>query len=386
MYDIVVVGAGFAGSIIAREYAEKGKKVLVVDRRNHIAGNCYDKYDENGILIQVYGPHFFITSDWDTMEYLMKYSEFYEYSAEAVSYIDGKYIARPYNMRSLQQLLGPQNTKSILNKLRDTFKGKHRVTLYELQECSDPEIKKVAELLHDKVFAPYISKQWDLKVEDLDPSVVNRAVFVLGYDTVLEDADYQYLPKYGYTHLFESILDHENIEVDLGVEANSKISFTSNRARWNNQEIKGLFYTGSIDELFGFKYGELPYRGRRFTYNSFNEKQLEKEVVSYPSSDFDYIRRTEFKQFNPCKRETDITVVQNEFSTACIRNKEYPDEPYYPVTTENTQNLYRQYMQLADRYENFYVCGRLGQYRYFDMDMVVREALSVVGESEGTIQ
>lgn len=377
MYDIVVVGAGFAGSVLARKIAEEGKKrVLVVERRGHIAGNAYDFYDENGILIQKYGPHFFATYQWWVIEYLKKFSDFYECPIKAVSWVDGKYVDRPYNFRTIQQLKGPENSQKLLEKLRQKFSGKHRVTLYELLETDDQEILEYAHLMSQKIYIPYIKKQWGLDIDKIDPEVVNRSEIVLGYDTQLVDWDFQYLPCNGYSSLIHNILDYPGIEVILGEDAIKNISMDQEKhiVKYRGKEIQAMVFTGAIDELFGGEIGDLPYRSRFFMYEYFTGGyQLPCGVVTYPE-EREYIRQTEFKQFNPQKNHSEFTVVQSEYSLPFKKEKPIGNEPYYPILNEENIALYNEYRKIGHKYKNLYLCGRLAEYRYYDMDKVIIKA------------
>lgn len=380
MYDVVVVGAGFAGSVLARKIAEEvDQKVLVVERRNHIAGNAYDEYDDNGILIQKYGPHFFATYQWWVVEYLKQFSDFYECPIRAISIVDGKYIDRPYNFKTLQQLMGPENSQKLLGKLRNGFPQKHRVTLYELLKSEDKDISSYAQVLYQNIYAPYVAKQWGLKMNEIDPEVINRSEIVLGYDTQLVDWDFQYLPSEGYSALINNILNHANIEVKLSEDAIKDISLESEKhlVKYKGNAVKALVFTGAIDELFGREKGDLPYRSRHFSYESFSGGfRLPCGVVTYPKEK-EYIRQTEFKQFNPSKNETDKTVVQSEYSLPFNREAQKGNEPYYPVLNEGNIALYNEYKKMGQAFRNLYLCGRLAEYRYYDMDKVIIRAFEV---------
>lgn len=379
MYDYVVIGAGWAGCVIARELAEKtNSKVLVVERRNHIAGNAYDEY-RDGILIQNYGPHFLVTSEWNVIEYVSRFGELYEMPIQALSYVDDKYIARPYNLRTLQQLLGPENSYNLISDLRNEFGEKRRVSLFDLMSSSNHDIKKYGQHLYEKLYAPYVSKQWGLKIDEINPDVINRSQIVLGYDTQLVELDYQYLPKKGYTSIMANILNHPNISLELNVDGTQNISFDNENKRvlYCGNTCRGLIFTGQIDELFDDKLGKLPYRSRYFEYQKYNQdKVFPCGVVTYPKA-FEYIRTTEFKQFNPHDEGIQHTIVQYEYSCPYDTKGNKGKEPYYPVISEDNVSLYQQYRSLADEYNNLSLCGRLAEYRYLDMDTTIMHAMSV---------
>lgn len=374
MNEYIVVGAGLSGSIVARKLAEEeGVKVTVVEKRSHVAGNAYDEYVD-GVLVQQYGPHFFLTNEWWIIEYLKKFTDFYECPARAISYVDGKYIDRPYNFRSLQQLLGPENSHSLLSKLRKEFRDKRRVSLFELLSNSDSEINDFGKLLYDEIYSTYVAKQWGLKVEDVDPLIINRAQFVLGYDTQLCELDYQYLPSQGYTKMIEKMLDHENIEVELDQDAVKSIGFddVNNEILYKGNRVKAFVFTGQIDSLFCQCYGILPYRSRIFTLEKFKEGQLPCGVVTYPKN-YDYIRQTEYSKFNP--KKSDITILQSEYSVPLDLNAATGNEPYYPIINDENNRLYHRYKDRADAYNNLYLCGRLAEFKYLDMDTAIMSAM-----------
>ncbi len=383
--EAVVVGAGLSGSVMARELAEKhGYHVKVVERRNHIAGNVYDIF-EDGILIQKYGPHFLATFSWEVVAYLKRFTDFYEYPIKAKSYLNGKYIDRPYNFRTLQQLLGPENSSVVLEHIRKAFPNLHRITLKEIMESDDEIVAKYGKLLYDEIFAPYCSKQWGLKVEELSPDVINRTDIVLGYEVQLDDTDFQYLPCEGFTEICKKILDHENIEIVLEEDAISHMNFDekSKLCIFDSKAPDIIYYTGMLDELFNYEYGELPYRSRHFTYQKFNvNKKLQCGVITYPKEK-EYLRQTEFCHFNPDRRTGDYTIVQTEYSLPMDRKSEKGNEPYYPVLSEESINLSNKYKIKADEYKNLYYGGRLGDFRYYDMDTAILKTLDKINEIKG---
>lgn len=379
MYDYIVIGAGWAGCVIARELAEKtDSKVLVVERRNHIAGNAYDEF-EDGILIQKYGPHFLVTSQWNVIEYVSRFGKLYEMPIEALSYVDDKYVARPYNLRTLQQLVGAENSYDLINELRNQFGQQRRVSLFDLTSSESSNIREYGQLLYEKLYAPYVAKQWGVKVNEIDQGVINRSQIVLGYDTQLVELDYQYLPQDGYTSIMKNILDHPNISLELTTDGLKNISFDNqlNKVLYRGQKCRGIIFTGQIDELFENRLGELPYRSRYFEYKKYQKDRVYPcGVVTYPKQ-YEYIRTTEFKQFNPHKEEIDYSIVQYEYSCGYDIKADKGNEPYYPIISEKNISLYQQYKCLADKYDNLYLCGRLAEYKYLDMDTTILHAFSV---------
>lgn len=375
---IVVVGAGFAGSVIARNIVEQTDySVVLIEKRNHVAGNMYDEYVD-GVLVQKYGPHFFITNEWWVMEYLKRFSDWYEYPIKAMSYVDGNYIDRPYNLRSIQQLLGPEKTGTLLKKIRSEFTSR-RISLFDLQNSKDKEIQDLAKILRDNIYAPYVSKQWGKKIEDLDPLIIDRAQIVLGYDTQLVEYDYQYLPSEGYTKLFNNILEHDRIEVKLGKDATEclQIDQGGSEILYDGERVNAVVYTGAIDALFDYKYGVLPYRSRRFEYEKSDDKVLPYPgIITYPKN-YDYIRQTEFAYFNPILDEN-TSIVQKEYSVSMEESED--KEPFYPIINDENGAMYNKYLDDANKVKNLYICGRLAEYKYYDMDAVIMRAFNVADE------
>lgn len=380
MDNVMVVGAGLSGCVFAREIVDKlHKKVTIVERRNHIAGNIYDEWDK-GILIQRYGPHYIATYHWEIVEYLKRFTDFYEYPVRAQSYLDGKYIERPYNFRSLQQLLGSENSSEVISAIRKAFPNWHRCTLGELMQCEDRRVSDYGKLLYEKIFAPYCEKQWGMKVEDISPEVINRTDMVLGYETQLDDTDFQYLPSEGYTKIIERMIDHPLISVRLNEDALEHISFDDEdkTVLYGGEKPEYIYYTGELDLLFHNKFGELPYISRYFTYDYYEEdKILPCAVITYPS-EREYIRQTEFSQFNPVRERGNIkSIVQTEYPLKMDRNADKGNEPYYPVLNDDNEKRHDQYKKAASEYTNLIYGGRLADFRYYDMDTTINNALDV---------
>ncbi|MGL4367189.1 MAG: UDP-galactopyranose mutase [Brevinemataceae bacterium] len=329
MHDILVVGAGFSGSILARKLAEEqNKKVLLVERRPHIAGNMYDDLNEYGILIQEYGPHFLNTNKYWIIEFLQQYKELFKHSTKLLSYIDEKYVRLPFNFQTVQELVGAKKSESILAKLREEFKGEDRVSIYTLMEHIDTEINSYGKLLFDKAFMPYITKMWGLTPDQIDKSILDRVPMALNYDERYLNKDFQYLPKEGFTKLFESMLNHPNITLQLNTNAFERLDLSSNKVTYHGQEFECVIFTGAIDELFDCKYGILPYRSMDFTYETIKgEFVLPCEVVSYPQAK-GYTRQTEYKQFNnKFLPYTEYTTVATEWPMQYDKNAEKGNIP-----------------------------------------------------------
>lgn len=383
MYDVVVAGSGFSGSIIARELADKhNKKVLIVEKRSHIAGNMYDEYDEHGILIHKYGPHVVVTDKWDIIKYLSKYSDMYEHVVKELSFIDGKYVRLPFNFQTVKQLVGDGKAETILKKMRIEFKCEDRVSVGQLVRCKDTDISEYGTLLFNKAYVTYCAKQWDTPVEKLDASIMDRVKMSVGYDERYMNKDYQFLPKNGYTEMFKNILNHPNIEIRLNTDINDglNLDWNTKEITYNGEKVNLLVYTGAIDELFHSKYGDLPYRSLDIKYEwQDKDKIYPQEIISFPQAK-GYTRKTEYRQMmedvSGCRGST----VATEYPIAYEKGSQ--SSPYYPVITDDTKSAYLKYLNDAKSFDNLFLCGRLAEFRYYNMDECILRAFDVIKEME----
>jgi len=379
MHDILVVGSGFSGSILARKLAEEqGMKVLLLEQRSHIGGNMYDELDEYGILVQRYGPHLFSTNKYWIVEFLSQYAELVVHETKILSYIDGQYVRLPFNFRTVQQLITPQKAENLLAKLRASFVGRDRVSVFELIEHEDKDIHSYGELLFEKAFRTYTAKMWGLEPDQIDRSVLNRAMMSLGYDERYQNKDFQYLPKYGFTKLFEKLLDHPNIDIQLNCDAMEKATLNDEDGvvLYDGKRYKQVIYTGAIDELFHHKYGVLPYRSLNIKYRYEQPKKvysLPCGIISYPQAD-GYTRDTEYKQINYIDVDTPYTVIAREFPMPYDKHAAIGNVPYYPVLNKKNMEIYGRYLKESYRYNNLFLCGRLADYKYYNMDLIIENA------------
>lgn len=378
MGKVVVVGSGFSGAILAREIAEKlNKKVLVIEKRAQIAGNMYDELDEHGIRIQKYGPHVLVTNEWKVIAYLSQFSEMVKHIVKEISIIDGKYVRLPFNFESVQQMIGYEKSEVVINKMRKLFPGRDRVPVQELCSCEDADVRDFANLLFEKSFRTYCAKQWGMDPAKLDSSIMGRSAFAMGYDERYMNKDFQFLPKYGFTAMFEKMLDHPNIEVRLNVDAMNglRLDSQSHTISYEGEPVELLVFTGALDELFREKYGELPYRALDITYEWFDEeKKYPEKIISCPQAD-GYTRMTEYKFFMEDCSQVHGTVIATEYPSAYVKGKSIA--PFYPVITEETKARYARYLQEAACYPNLYLCGRLAEFRYYNMDDCILHALEI---------
>jgi UDP-galactopyranose mutase len=400
MGKIIVAGSGFSGSVLARKLAgDCGRQVEVVERRGHIGGNMYDYQNEHGILIQKYGPHFLNTNDYGLIKFLSRFAEFMPYHMKANSVIDGKLITLPYNFMTLRELMGEEKAARIYARLRADFPGRVSVPLLELLENGDPEVSGFANTLFEKAYKTYTTKMWDTPVDKIDRYVLDRVPFRLGYDERYLIPDWQYLPKGGFTGLFDHMLDHPNIKVSLHTDVLDHVGFEEGRVSWEGQPLDALIYTGNIDELFGFRFGALPYRSLAFRHRHYDEtRRLRRCVYYYPQAE-GYTRDTEYRQMMADDSLCNGTTVVTEYplpydpakaakagDRAADGSMAGGDIPYYPVVTAESTALYEQYRALAKTYGNLFLCGRLAEFKYYNMDVCVEHALAYFEEVKASLE
>lgn len=375
MKNIIVVGCGGSGALIARKIAEElNYQVRIIERRPHIAGNMYDETDEHGFLIQRYGPHHFYTNNYKIFQVFEHYGEFFTHYYKSKNYIDGKYLSMPFNFYTLEELVGKKTASILIPKMREYYKGRERVPVIELLKNDDIDIATYGNLLFDKAFRPYIAKMWDIPIEKIDSYVLGRRSMAMSYDERVADYDFQGLPKRGFTKIFEKLLDHPNIKVFLNTDALEHISFHNNRVFYDSEYVDCLVFTGPIDELFSYQYGELPYRSLdiKWDYYDNQDSVLPTEGVSFPQAD-GYVRKIEYRKMMWNTTGLKGTVISTEYPVPY--NKKLGNEPYYPVVTEESQRLYNQYLEFSKQFGNIFLCGRLAEFRYIDMHTCVEHAL-----------
>lgn len=373
MYDSIIVGCGFAGAVMAQRLAEKGQKVLVIDKRAHVGGNCYDTEDEYGICIHVYGPHIFHTTDKGVYEYLSRFTEWYDYSHEVVAKVDDGYIPVPFNLNTLK-LVFPEKEKELAHKLISRYGMDTKVPILKLMESEDEDIQSIAGYVYDNIFLKYTMKQWGQTPKEIDPSVTGRVPVYISYDNRYFQDKYQGMPLNGFTALFNNMLADDNITVKLNMEASEIISLEEDGIYCQGNKFLGnVIYTGPIDELFNEKFGMLPYRTLDFVTKHYEEDSiLPKAVVNYTVSE-DYTRITEYKKLTGQKHPGSTIMMEYSHS---YEGKE-SQIPYYAIINEKNTGLYELYKKEADKYNNLYMLGRLAEYKYYNIDAIVRRALDL---------
>ena len=374
------MGAGYAGAVTARALAEKGRRVLVLERRDHVAGNAYDRPDQAGILIHQYGPHIFHTNDKRVFDWLSRFTQWRDYRHRVIANIPDDKGGRmtypvPFNLTSLETAFGLEEGKRLGDKLIAAYGPEKKVTILELRQNADPEISALADYVYEHVFVHYTMKQWGQKPEDIDPATTARVpVFLSRDDRYFQDA-YQGMPLEGYTPMFEQMLDHPNITVELGRDALKDLDVSGERVLWEGAVFDGpVVYTGQADELFAFRFGPLPYRTLDFRFETLFQDDFQGYGTVNYTVDQDFTRITEFKHMtgHVCPGRTTIV---KEYSRAYEGRED--ETPYYAIIAPDNDALYGQYADLARRFGSLYLLGRLAEYKYYNMDAIAARALEL---------
>jgi len=363
--DWLIVGAGFSGAVLAERIASQlGQKVLIVEQRDHVGGNAYDYYDKHGVLVHRYGPHIFHTNTKTVWDYLSQFTEWYAYYHRVLGVIDGQQVPIPFNFNTLYALFPRPYADKLTELLVAHYGLNTKVPILKLRETASDELKFLADYIYDKVFHGYTLKQWGCKPESLGAGVTARVPIYLSRDDRYFQDTYQGQPKYGYTALFQKLLNHKNIKVLLN---------TTYQEVREEIQYQRVIFTGPIDEFFEHVHGELPYRSLNFKFlHTENEYQQAVGTINYPN-EYDYTRITEFKHLTG-QRSFGSTYIE-EYAEDYRRGQNIP---YYPLSQEEHRALYRKYVAEAEKLRGkVWFAGRLADYQYYNMDQVVARALSL---------
>ena len=354
MYDIAIVGAGFSGSVLAERFSSEGRKVIVVEKRQHTGGNAYDHYDENGILLHDYGAHIFHTNDEKVFSYLSKFTEWRLYQHKSMAMVDGQLVPFPINRKTLEMLYGTEALKDGVEEFLSNVKK----NILNPKNAEENVIARVGTELYEKFFKGYTEKQWGRPASTLRPSVTARIPVRDNYDDRYFTDKYQVMPLHGYHNLFKHLLNNPRINLMLNTD-------------WKDVKdiipYKKLIFTGPVDEYFNYIYGKLKYRSLQFKYRLYHKEYVQPVAGVKYSSNYDFTRTIEFKHLTGQKHE--FTLVSEEYPSS-------DGEPYYPVPADDTEELYKKYKKEADKLDNVKFVGRLATYKYYNMDQVVASALS----------
>lgn len=362
MFDYLIVGAGFAGAVVAERMASQfGKKVLVVDRRSHIGGNAYDHYNDDGVLVHRYGPHIFHTNSEQVFRYLSRFTEWREYEHRVLSSVDNKLVPIPINLTTVNELYDLDLTADQL----ESFFASRAVPRTQVRTAEDVVVSRVGWDLYEKLFRHYTRKQWGKDPSELDAQVTARIPVRTNSDDRYFTDRFQAMPSLGFTPMFENMLAHPNITVELNCDYRDVVS---------KVRFRELVYSGPVDEFFHYRFGKLPYRSLRFQHETLSREFLQPvAVINYPN-DHAYTRITEFKHLTgQAHKKTSIVY---EFPSS-------EGDPYYPVPTSEHLATHKKYAELAALTPGVHFVGRLGTYRYYNMDQVVAQALTLSKQLEG---
>lgn len=372
MKHVIVAGAGISGLTAARILAEAGYQVTILEKRSHIGGNVYDYFD-SGVLVHKYGPHLFHTKMRHVAEFLQRFSGFFPYEHRVMGEIRGKLVPIPFNYKSIDELYPPKQAEHLKQVLSEAYKDGDSVPIMELRRHKDSEVKALAEFVFQNVFYGYTKKQWGKPPEEMSSSVMGRVPVRMSYDDRYFTDEFQMMPEQGYTVMMERMAGHRNIAVRCECEALSCLSVQDGQVYFDGERFDGpVIYTGCIDELIGYQYGRLPYRSLDFVLERRNVTQAQPVVqINYPNR-FVYTRTSEFKLVQKEKLEG-RTILVYEYPKECTQE----DIPYYPVESEKSMNVYQKYKLLAERTANLHILGRLGEYKYYNMDVSVDRAMKL---------
>lgn len=357
----LIVGCGVSGATVARMLADAGQTVTIIDSKDHIAGNAYDYY-QDGICVHKYGTHIFHTNNKQVWDFICRFCQWRPYQHKVLGLIDGQMVPIPFNLNSLHALFPAGMATRLEQKLLDNFGLNVKVPILELRKKDDADLQFLAQYIYDKIFLEYTLKQWGQTPDEIDPTVSGRVPVYISRDDRYFQDKYQGIPIGGYTAMVAKMLDHPNITVRLDTPFSSHMEYTR------------LFWTGSIDEFFGFSHGMLPYRSERFEFIKFPyEKFQDAAVVNYPCN-YDFTRIGEYKHF--LNDQSPSTIVSYEYPEAFQPGK---NDRYYPIANDANAAMYARYLEMAKTCENVVFFGRLGDYKYYDMDRAVARAMDVAG-------
>lgn len=362
----LIAGAGFSGAVMARKIAEElDEPVLVIDKKNHIGGNSYDYKNNQGICVHKYGSHIFHTNNKNVWNFVNRFAVFNTYMHKVLACIDGIQTTIPFNFNTVHEVFPKKLAEQLETKLLETFEYNSRVPILEFRKYNDKDLNFLADFIYEKIFLNYTIKQWGFSPEEIDNSVSARVPVLISKDSRYFQDKYQGIPIDGYTKLIENMLNHPNIKVLTNTSYNEV----------KCEKFKKIFYTGSIDEFFDYEYGELPYRSVEFKIEEHEtEFWQQNSVVNYPDN-YDFTRIHEYKYYLNNKSKT--TIIAKEFSK---QYKKGVNDPYYPIQNEENNILYTKYEKLSEQTPDVKFLGRLGDYKYYDMDKAIARALNVFEE------
>ena len=379
MKKIKIIGCGISGATLANILANNGWYVDIYDKNSFVGGSCYDFYDGKGVLVHKFGPHIFHTSFEEVYKFISKFTHLNSYVNKVLVNVESKTFPLPINFESIRIIMGKDSQK-VIDTLKELFPNKKAITLFELQKVNDTLIKKFVSWISQNVYLNYSAKMWGTSFENIDPKTINRVKIVLNSDhNYFPDDKYQGLPTEGFTKMISKMLGHPNIHLHLNVNATNFLKF-ENGIIWDNKLIdEPIVYCGSLDELLNYKFGVLPYRSLKIEFETFNKDSYqEAPVVNYPAHPT-MTRITEYKKMTFQNIEN-ITTISKEYPNSFnVESKDF-NTRYYPIKNETNLAMYEKYKTFFKKYLNFYPLGRLAQYKYFDIDDAIMQALQLAKE------
>lgn len=360
-YDYLIVGAGFSGAVFAREAANAGKSVLIIDKRDHIGGNSFDFINDDGLWVQKYGPHIFHTRSAIVWDYLSTYTQWNSYEHQVLVNLGNIEVSFPITIKTLEQLYNREFTAESMK----TFLDEKKISINNIKNSEDVVLSQVGVELYDLFIKNYTKKQWGVYPDKLDKTVLNRIPVRFSRDTRYFKDPYQGIPKDGFATLFKNLLNHKNTTIRLNTELKNIE---------NTIKFKKMVYTGAIDSFFDYKFGKLPYRSLDFKFESLNKEYFQSvAVVNYPNYN-DYTRITEFKH---------LYLQKNKKTIICYEYPKSNGDPFYPIPRDENKNIYLKYKEISEKLKNVYFIGRLAEYIYINMDKAVGNALDLFTKIEG---
>lgn len=378
MFDCFIIGAGVCGGVIARRLAEeKNKRVLLIEKRDHIAGNLFDWKNEAGILVQKYGPHIFHTNRDDVYQFICRFSEWQDFKLRCAVVMDEKITPSPFNFKTIDLFYSPEKAETIKQALLMEYPGRNKVTIVEMLSSTNPLVKEYADMLFAKDYSLYTAKQWGIPAEQIDISVLQRVPVRLDYEDMYFDDKYECMPVHGFSAFYQSLVTHPNIEIVTKTDGLAYLTLSETE---RCVTVKGcetlvpVVYTGPIDALLEYRFARLPYRSLHFDFRTLDTPDFQQApVVAYPQAP-GYTRITEFTKL-PEQDGHRRTTIAYEYPVPYQQG--VTAEPYYPIINRENLACYQEYSREASVFSNLFLCGRLAEYKYYNMDQAIARAFAV---------